>query len=829
MATTDIRTENFIFKDNSTFLSQTNWSAFFKKALQQGFSDHVGKYNNSTGKYEISQFDGTIAGLHFSSVQSESLDPVTQAEVDCLYCLDFDGLNSVKLVKVTNISQNANAAVGFLANLLNYYGRTLVNVMQYIQIYAPTLNNPIPLAYAIYGHGYFDLTRVIPPYDNYYPVLSEPDSSDTAVATPYCGYLKDAGLIQVYGRHRYNVNIDASYTLGEYRLYPVPAVSMEPAEIYIKNNTSGSITVKLPLSYRDMYFEYMTDANWTESSGFKCYTLGAGNDMFIKLTQAAQDIYTSGGVSYPKSVYEISRGMEDVVYNDVYTKTQADNLFETQAAAALKADASNVYTKTQADNLLAAKADVSDVYSKTAADSKFETQSAATTALAAKADASDTYTKAEVDALIEDIPVISTVYTKSQTDELLAEKADADDVYSKSAADTLLAAKANSSDVYTKAETNALLVDQDVYSKGETDAIFAPKYSPQFTGTPKAPTASPGNNTTQIATTEFVQTGLNTKANTASPTFTGTPKAPTAAYGTNNTQIATTAFVKNALSSSPALGGTPTATTPAITDDSNRIATTAFVQSIHGNSNVPISEFYVDQWSGSDTTGDGTSDNPFATIQKAVDSACYYGVTTIYIKPVHAGDNVYYEAVTISGKTIKLMGTESNLIQIHTPDNVNVKAAINVLDGGNLELCGDFELEGKNVGLQIKNNSSVLYRIRDLTDKLSIRASGTSANVRHDGIEVYYGSKFMTGFGDLGQTFEVDIYTYPANVPSSGIRLACGSIVAAQKVVMDMSDQRQDQVAISNDKSIVMIEQLLGTYGTAYSGTLGFKNIGNVS
>lgn len=39
------------------------------------------------------------------------------------------------------------------------------------------------------------------------------------------------------------------------------------------------------------------------------------------------------------------------------------------------------------------------------------------------------------------------------------------------------------------------------------------------------------------------QTALDLKANLASPTFTGTPAAPTAAPGTNTTQIATTAFV----------------------------------------------------------------------------------------------------------------------------------------------------------------------------------------------------------------------------------------------------------------------------------------------
>ncbi|EBO3294941.1 TPA: phage tail protein [Klebsiella pneumoniae] len=111
---------------------------------------------------------------------------------------------------------------------------------------------------------------------------------------------------------------------------------------------------------------------------------------------------------------------------------------------------------------------------------------------------------------------------------------------------------------------------------------YAPKESPTFTGTPKAPTPAAGNNTTQIATTEFVQAALTAlingapatldtlkeiaaainndpkfsttinnalalKAPLSSPTLTGTPTAPTAAQSVNNTQIATTAFVKSAI------------------------------------------------------------------------------------------------------------------------------------------------------------------------------------------------------------------------------------------------------------------------------------------
>jgi hypothetical protein len=105
-------------------------------------------------------------------------------------------------------------------------------------------------------------------------------------------------------------------------------------------------------------------------------------------------------------------------------------------------------------------------------------------------------------------------------------------------------------------------------------AGFAPIASPAFTGVPTAPTAAPGNNTQQIATTAFVEAAIaNSTAGVASfngrtgavtlqandlsaaggallasPVFTGTPSAPTAALGVSTTQLATTAYVMNAAS-----------------------------------------------------------------------------------------------------------------------------------------------------------------------------------------------------------------------------------------------------------------------------------------
>ena len=64
-----------------------------------------------------------------------------------------------------------------------------------------------------------------------------------------------------------------------------------------------------------------------------------------------------------------------------------------------------------------------------------------------------------------------------------------------------------------------------------------------------------GNALKIVKGTEFdiefnnIATAIASKADTTSPTFAGTPLAPTAAAGTNTTQIATTAFVTTALQS----------------------------------------------------------------------------------------------------------------------------------------------------------------------------------------------------------------------------------------------------------------------------------------
>lgn len=135
--------------------------------------------------------------------------------------------------------------------------------------------------------------------------------------------------------------------------------------------------------------------------------------------------------------------------------------------------------------------------------------------------------------------------------------------------------------------------------------------------------------------TSNIQTQLNAKAPLASPTLTGTPKAPTATSGTNTTQIATTAFVQAAVSSlvdsapetlntlnelSAALGDDPNfATTVAtqigsiesdVTDIVDGTTVVAEAEKVNGHTvetDVPSDAVFTDTVTTVSTTGSGNA------------------------------------------------------------------------------------------------------------------------------------------------------------------------------------------------------------------------------
>lgn len=152
-----------------------------------------------------------------------------------------------------------------------------------------------------------------------------------------------------------------------------------------------------------------------------------------------------------------------------------------------------------------------------------------------------------------------------------------------------------------------VLTAQDIIAAGGEGEIFD---SPNFTGIPTAPTAAPGTDTNQVATTAFVMNAVagGPFAPLNSPVFTGVPQGPTAAAGSSTGQLATTAFVMNAVAesvtgvasfntrtgnvvleaaditsaggallASPTFTGIPAAPTPAPGTNTTQLATTAYV------------------------------------------------------------------------------------------------------------------------------------------------------------------------------------------------------------------------------------------------------------
>lgn len=148
-----------------------------------------------------------------------------------------------------------------------------------------------------------------------------------------------------------------------------------------------------------------------------------------------------------------------------------------------------------------------------------------------------------------------------------------------------------------------VLAESDITNLATDLAAKAPLASPTFTGSPLSTTAPALNNSTQIATTAYVDTAVavettraqgaettnaasisteSTRAVTAelllapkaSPTFTGLPNAPTASALTNNSQIATTAYTDSAVSVEKARAqGAETTNAASITSETSRAIT----------------------------------------------------------------------------------------------------------------------------------------------------------------------------------------------------------------------------------------------------------------
>ena len=177
-----------------------------------------------------------------------------------------------------------------------------------------------------------------------------------------------------------------------------------------------------------------------------------------------------------------------------------------------------------------------------------------------------------------------------------------------------------------------------------------------------------------------------------SPAFTGTPTAPTAAPGTNNTQIATTEFVNEAfvdvaidseeLFDSPELTGVPTAPTPSLNDRSTRIATTEFCNDVAWKVyNETIAEHFAYPYFGmshfysyiSSSTEHILFHIPpgsshFITISSASPSYCSTTFIAscdlnnqITVSPLYSGSGVSFNSAYADGITMRVNNVETTV------------------------------------------------------------------------------------------------------------------------------------------------------------------------
>ena len=255
--------------------------------------------------------------------------------------------------------------------------------------------------------------------------------------------------------------------------------------------------------------------------------------------------------------------------------------------------------------------------------------------------------------------------------------------------------------------------------------------SPEFTGVPRTPTPPAGNSSTRIANTKFVNDAINAvipeggfgllaskdtvnyetevtnkpalgslaskdKVNyntdiTNKPTFGALASKNTVDYQTEVTNKPTLSDLEGVVEVES--GGTGCSSEQELKN---------YILSLTEQKNPQV-RYWVDGDQGNDRTGDGSSENPFKTIQKAIDTASPFVETTINVL-----QGAFGEILTIEEKNIQITMVERQtpyypgLWLVHNKSAQSLQAAINVKNGS-LRFYGNLRIDTVGDGIDIEN------------------------------------------------------------------------------------------------------------------------------
>ena len=180
--------------------------------------------------------------------------------------------------------------------------------------------------------------------------------------------------------------------------------------------------------------------------------------------------------------------------------------------------------------------------------------------------------------------------------------------------------------------------------------------------------------------TEFnaISSAVSSKADTASPTFTGTPAAPTASTGTDTSQIATTAFVQQEIEASG--GGQVVQVVTSVFTGSYSTTSSSFVAPSHSVTITPTSSsskiLVIQSGKLFQTDEYNASQNAHLTIYRSTtnlgasgDGASFVMISSGYANSIYTGESctVYDSPATTSATTysVQIKATGGNATAVY--------------------------------------------------------------------------------------------------------------------------------------------------------------------